>query len=93
MVEKIPKWAVCYLVYGEDGGLETWDKARADAYVEMLKTTRGLRLAHPVRGTESEFELHPAFGLPCGTVDFVAEEVRSERGQEGEHGKGKGAIR
>lgn len=73
-VERIPQWAVCYIVNGDGSALETWDKALVDSYVSRLER-KGLRLVCPVDGTESEFELHPAFGLACDTVDFYAEKV------------------
>jgi hypothetical protein len=74
-VEKIPQWAVCYLVNADDSGLETWDRALVDNYVNWLLEREGLRLVCPVDGTESEFEMHPAFGQACSTVDFNAEVV------------------
>ena len=77
-VEKIPQWAVCYLVNADDSALETWDRALVDSYVARLER-KGLRLVCPVDGTESEFELHPAFGQACGTVDFTAEVLPPDR--------------
>lgn len=75
-VEKIPDWAVCYLVNSDDSGLTPEGKKMVDDYVERLLEKKHLRLLGPIDGTESEFEPHPAFGLACGTVDFAAEELR-----------------
>lgn len=77
-VEKIPVWAVTYLVNGDDSGLTPEDKKMVDDYVERLLEKKHLRLLGPIDGTESEFEPYPAFGLACGTVDFAAEEVRDD---------------
>jgi hypothetical protein len=75
-VEKIPVWAVAYLVNGDDSGLTPEGKKTVDDYVERLLKKERLRLICPIDGTESEFEPHPAFGLASGTVDFAAEELR-----------------
>ena len=75
-VERVPQWAVCYLVNADDSGLSPEDKKLVDDYVERLLKKKHLCLLGPIDGTESEFEPHPAFGLACGTVDFAAEELR-----------------
>lgn len=75
-VEKIPGWAVNYLVNSDDSNLTPEDRKTVDDYVERLLKEERLRLLGPIDGTESEFEPHPAFGLACGTVDFAAEELR-----------------
>jgi hypothetical protein len=75
-VEKIPVWAVAYLVNADDSGLTPEDKKLVDDYVERLLKKERLRLICPIGETASEFEPHPAFGLACGTVDFAAEELR-----------------
>lgn len=77
-VERIPQWAVCYLVYSDDSGLTLDDKNTVDDYVERLRETEHLRLVCPVDGTEDEFCSRPAFGLACGTVDFFAERLRDD---------------
>lgn len=75
-VERIPQWAVCYLENGDDSGLTPEDKKLVDDYVERLLKKEYLRLLGPLDGTENGFSSHPAFGLPCETVDFAAEELR-----------------
>ena len=74
-IERIPQWAVCYLVNSDDSGLTIDDKNTVDGYVERLRETEHLRLVRPIDGTENGFCPHPAFGLPCETVDFEAEKV------------------
>ena len=74
-IERIPQWAVCYLVNSDDSGLTIDDKNTVDDYVERLRETEHLRLVRPIDGTENGFCPHPAFGLPCETVDFEAEKV------------------
>ena len=76
-VERIPRWAVCYLVNSDDSGLTPDDKKLVDDYVDRL-LAEGLGLVCPIDGTENEFCAHPAFGLACETVDFEAEELRDD---------------
>ncbi len=78
-VEKIPQWAVCYLVNSDDSGLSEDDKMLVDKYVEGLAEREGLMLVCPVDGSESDFEPYPAFGLACDTVDFYAEEITENK--------------
>lgn len=75
-VEGIPQWAVCYLVNADDSALTPEDRKTVDDYVERLLKEEHLRLLGPIDGTENGFSSHPAFGLPCETVDFAAEELR-----------------
>ena len=75
-VERIPQWAVNYLVNSDDSSLTSEDKKLVDDYEAKL-LAKGLRLICPIDGTENEFCAHPAFGLACDTVDFAAEEVRT----------------
>lgn len=75
-VERIPQWAACYLVNADDSALTPEDKKMVDDYVERLLKKEHLRLLGPIDGTENGFSSHPAFGLPCETVDFAAEELR-----------------
>ena len=77
-VEGIPQWAVCYLVNADDSALTPEDKKTVDDYVERLLKEEHLRLLGPIDGTENGFSSHPAFGLPCETVDFAAEELRDD---------------
>ena len=77
-VERIPQWAVCYIVNEYDDSLEMDAKNLVNDYVDQLER-KGLRLVCPIDGTESEFEPCPAFGLACNTVDFTAEVLPPDR--------------
>ena len=74
-IERIPQWAVCYLVNNDDSALSPEDRKMVDDYVKQLLEKEHLRLVCPINGTENRFCSHPAFGLPCETVDFEAEKV------------------
>ena len=74
-IERIPQWAVCYLVNNDDSALSPEDRKMVDNYVKQLLEKEHLRLVCPINGTENRFCSHPAFGLPCETVDFEAEKV------------------
>lgn len=72
VVKRVPRWAVTYLENGDDSSLEPRDKELVDGFADGLLKD-GLRLIAPVDGSESEFELHPAFGLACETIDYTVE--------------------
>ena len=74
-IERIPQWAVCYIVNSDDSYLAPEDKKMVDDYVKQLLEKEHLRLVCPIDGSENEFCSAPAFGLACGTVDFEAEKV------------------
>lgn len=75
-IEKVPRWATCYLYHGDDSGLdiESGEKKLADDFLDRLHK-EGLRIVCPIDGSDSEFEPHPAFGLACDTIDWIAEEL------------------
>ena len=73
-IEGIPDWAASYLVNGDDSGLSEEDKADVDRYVDDL-ASEGLVLAHPIEGTENEFDRYPAFGKACATSTWIANEI------------------
>lgn len=73
-IEGIPDWATSYLVNGDDSGLSEEDKADVDRYVDDL-ASEGLALAHPIEGTENEFDRYPAFGKACATSTWIANEI------------------
>ena len=77
-IERIPQWAVCYLVNNDDSALSPEDRKMVDDYVKRLLEKDRLRLVCPIDGTENGFCPHPAFGLPCETVDFFAERLRDD---------------
>jgi len=75
-IRSVPRWATCYLYYGDDSGLdiESGEKKLADDFFDRLYK-EGLRLVCPIDGSDSEFEPHPAFGPACDTIDWIAEEL------------------
>ena len=73
-VEGIPDWATSYLINGDDSELSEEDKADVDRYVDTL-ASEGLALAHPIEGTEKEFDRFPAFGKACATSTWIANEI------------------
>lgn len=79
IVDKIPQWAVGYIVNSDDSGLEPIDKEMVDDYLERLMNKERLRLTCPIDGTDREFESRPAFGLACSTVDFYAEKLKDDK--------------
>lgn len=76
-VRNVPQWAVCYLVNSDDSGLTPEDKSMVDRWVADL-LAEGLELLCPIDGSENEFCSAPAFGLACGTVDFVAAKSKED---------------
>lgn len=76
-VRNVPQWAVCYLVNSDDSGLTPEDKSMVDRWVAEL-LAEGLELLCPIDGSENEFCSAPAFGLACGTVDFVAAKSKED---------------
>jgi len=74
VVEGIPNWATCYIMYGDDSNLTPEDVAMVDKFVKDLEKD-GLRLSHPISGSENEFNSYPAFGDACDTVDWSCEVV------------------
>lgn len=68
-IEKIPVWAVCYLLYGDCSGMTEVDKAIADEWwakhnvVTVSPTTDEEGSSHPY------FTHYPAFGLPSDVID------------------------
>lgn len=77
VVRGIPQWATYYIEYGEQGDLTDGDVETVDRYLASLRE-EGYRLLSPIDGTEEGFNVWPAFGLPCSTVDYEAEVVGKE---------------
>jgi len=69
--EDIPEYALCYLVNGDDSGIEPEDKQNTDEFMEEFYT-----LAQEHNGNvvidwleeESHFTWNPAFGLACNVI-------------------------
>lgn len=67
--EKIPTWALCYLINGDPTGLDNDDIAVVD---EWYNTNRVVivSVSDILDGTcNPYFTRFPAFGLPCDVVD------------------------
>lgn len=77
VVEGIPQWAVNYFVNADASALDDEDRKLVAGYEKKIRG-EGLRLICPRKGAEDPFNPYPAFGLPCDTVDFDAEEVRDD---------------
>lgn len=67
--EKIPTWALCYLVNGDPCGLTDEDIQAVKRWYEEL----GVQVVSPITDTDGEmrpyFTHYPAFGLPTDVVD------------------------
>lgn len=69
---KMPTYALSYLVYADDSGLEPQEKDAINRFMEQF-----YREAHSVSGSlvispnmdEEYFAYYPAFGLGCNVVD------------------------
>lgn len=69
MIEEVPVWALCYMMYGDAEGLTDREKNMVDNFLESFVVVS----CTPI--TDNEGELHPffsdepLFGLPCEVVD------------------------
>ena len=77
-VRNVPQWAVNYLVNANSSGLSDEDRQMVDRWILKL-AGEGLELLCPIDGSENEFCSAPAFGLACGTVDFVAAKSKEDK--------------
>ena len=67
--EKIPTWALCYLINGDASGLTDEDIAIADKWCEVNNVT-AVHTPDTQEGECSPYFTHcPAFGLPSDVVD------------------------
>ena len=66
---RIPSWALCYLINGDDSGLEPEDVKTVDEWVERTRRGGSIDVCCPDEGTEAYFTNSPAFGLPCDVED------------------------
>lgn len=72
-IEKIPTWALCYLINGDPTGLNNDDIAVVD---EWYNINRVVIVSTPdIQGGENNpyFSRFPAFGLPTDVVDCQVE--------------------
>lgn len=77
-IEAVPQWATNYLDSGDMSDLNSEDLEALRGFEERLKK-EGLALICPVEGSYNEFCAFPAFGLPCDTVDWMAEVLPKEK--------------
>lgn len=71
-IKNIPEWATCYIMYGDDSGLNATDRREIDYFLDRLRRN-GFRLIAPIEGTGNEFCLNPAFSSSCSVEDWTAE--------------------
>ena len=74
VVENVPDWAACYLMYGDESGITAADKIEIIGFLDGLRR-EGLRIVAPVDGTHNEFCTRPAFGGACAVDDWTTEEI------------------
>ena len=80
--ERIPSYALPFLINGDDSGLESGDAHNIDEWLEQYDVTGNEYMDISIIDNESEqyFTSLPAFGLPCNVMDcmvtvFEREEV------------------
>ena len=66
VVEKIPSWALCYLINGDTDNLTDEDM---DTITEFLERNSVVNVCCPNEDEEAYFTHYPAFGLPCEVYD------------------------
>lgn len=76
-IDGIPNWATCYIMYGDDSGLDEDDKKLVDEFLADLSND-GIELVSPIDGTENEFNSYPAFGDACDTTDWSCRTIVNE---------------
>ena len=62
--ERVPTWAICYLVNGDPTGLSDEDIKQVKQWLDKT----GIYEVFPEEGDEY-FTHYPAFGLPCAVLD------------------------
>jgi len=70
--EKIPAYAVSYIINGDLSGLEKSDKKAIDNFMDFFYNRAKILKGHVVIDIgegESYFSSRPAFGLACDVVD------------------------
>ena len=67
--EKIPTWALCYLIYGDASNLTDEDIAIADKWCEANKVSSVCAPDTQEGECIPYFTHYPAFGLPTDVID------------------------
>ena len=69
-LERIPTWALCYIIYGDASGLEDEDIKMVDDFCSQFP---GAIYAPISINDDGDFDVYfshyPAFGLACDVVD------------------------
>lgn len=68
-IEKIPVWAVCYLINGTTDNLSDEDKAIIDEWWERNNVVTVSPAADEDNNSHEYFSRYPAFGLPTDVID------------------------
>lgn len=63
-IEKIPTWALCYIINGDASGLEDEDIEMVDDFCSQFPGA-----IYCPKTEEGYFTTRPAFGLACDVVD------------------------
>lgn len=68
IIERIPSWALNYIINGESEGLTVDEEIMVHTFYESYnKNGHEIQVVSP--HDESYFSNYPAFGLPCEVVD------------------------
>lgn len=65
-IERIPTWALCSLIYGDNTGLTDEEIAMIENW---SNTTKLVVLCSADEEPEEYFTTSPAFGLACNVID------------------------
>lgn len=70
VVERIPSWALCYIVNGDPEGLTNEDLAQVQGFYDSYrKAGYQIEIISPHEDDEGYFSRYPAFGLPGDVID------------------------
>ncbi len=75
VVERIPTWALRYIINGDPSGIDVDDIAKVDDFLKSYeKMGCHIQIVSPIVEDENAvpqayFSHYPAFGLPCEVVD------------------------
>lgn len=68
VIERIPSWALNYIINGESQGLTDDEKVLVHTFYESYNKN-GYKIQIVSPHDECYFSKYPAFGLPCEVVD------------------------
>ena len=70
--EDLPSYSICYLIYGDESGLDDSDVKNINEFMEYYrKLAKGLNghICIEVGEYEDFFTYSPPFGLPCDCLE------------------------